>query len=312
MGVKQFTETWCHNANLETRERQTYVSSYRPITLLNVDLKIGSEAIALGLSKVLPNIIGKEQAAFVNDRYIGDAVRTVADILYLCKYKQTPGILLNIDFEKAYDSVDHNFLARVMKSFNFGLSLQRWVQVFYNKIQSCVMNNGMSTGYFKVNRGVWQGNPLSSILFVVAMEVLLINIREDHNIDGIQIDHNNCIKLSCYADDLTCFVKDANSAHKIFQFLNDFYSCSLLKVNIDKTEAMWLGSKRWCKEKPLNVVWTDNVKVLGIVFSYDEKLAQDQNFEDNIISLKQTLSLWKNRDLTVIGKILIVTSFGVV
>ena len=95
-----------------------------------MNLKIGSEAIALRLSKVLPNIIGKEQAAFVNDRYIGDAVRTVADILYLCKYKQTPGILLNIDFEKAYDSVDHNFLARVMKSFNFSFSLQRWVKVF--------------------------------------------------------------------------------------------------------------------------------------------------------------------------------------
>ena len=91
----------------------------------------------------------------------------------------------------------------------------------------------------------------------------------DHNIDGIQIDQNNCIKLSCYADCLTCFVKDANSAHKIFQILNDFYSCSSLKVNNDKTEAMWLGSKRWCKEKPLNVVWTDNVKVLGI--------AQDKN-----------------------------------
>ena len=73
---------------------------------------------------------------------------------------------------------------------------------------------------------------------------------------------------------------------------------------------MWLGSKRRCKEKPLNVVWTDNVKVLGIVFSYDEKLAQDKNFEDNIISLKQTLSLWKNRNLTVIGKILIVKVFG--
>ena len=50
--------------------------------------------------------------------------------VYLCKYKHTPGILLNIDFEKAYDSVDHNFLAKIMKSFNFGVSLQRWVRVF--------------------------------------------------------------------------------------------------------------------------------------------------------------------------------------
>ena len=155
---------------LKQGKDKRYVSSYRPITLLNVDLKIGSKAIALRLSKVLPNIIGKEQAAFVNNRYIGDVVRTVDDLLYLCKYKHTPGILLNIDFEKACDSVDHNFLAKIMKSFNFGVSLQRWVRVY---IQSCVMNNGMSTGYFKVNRGVRQGDPLSSILFVVAMEVFV-------------------------------------------------------------------------------------------------------------------------------------------
>ena len=64
--------------------------------------------------------------------------------------------------------------------------------------------------------GSGRGNPLSSILFVVAMEVLLINIREDLNIEGIQIDQNNWTKLSCYADDLTCFIKDANSANKIF------------------------------------------------------------------------------------------------
>ena len=68
---------------LKQGKDKRYVSSYRPITLLDVDLKIGSKAIALRLSKVLPNIIGKEQAAFVNDRYIEDAVRTVADILYL-------------------------------------------------------------------------------------------------------------------------------------------------------------------------------------------------------------------------------------
>ena len=88
------------------------ISSYRPITLLNVDLKLGSKAIATRLSKVLPDIIGREQAAFVSDRYIGDAVRTVTDIIYLTKYRNMPSLLMHIDFEKAYDSIDHDFLKR--------------------------------------------------------------------------------------------------------------------------------------------------------------------------------------------------------
>ena len=67
--------------------------------MLNIDLKIGSKAIATRLSKVVPDSIGREQAAFVSDRYIGDAVRTVADIIYLTKYKNMPGLLMNIDFK---------------------------------------------------------------------------------------------------------------------------------------------------------------------------------------------------------------------
>ena len=174
----------------------------------------------------MPDIIGREQAAFVSDRYIGDAVRTVADIIYLTKYKNMPGLLMNIDFEKAYDSIDHEFLKKVMKSFNFGESIQRWVCTFYNNIQSCVMNNGMSSGYFDVNSGVRQGDPLSSVLFVVAMEVLLINIRNNKDIEGIQVNMEVNIKCSCYADDLTCFLKDIKSADNMLRTLDMFYSCS--------------------------------------------------------------------------------------
>ena len=72
------------------------VRNYRPITLLNVDLKIGSKAIATRVSKVLPDIIGSEQAAFVKDRYIGDAVRTVADVIQFTKFRNIPGILLKL------------------------------------------------------------------------------------------------------------------------------------------------------------------------------------------------------------------------
>ena len=94
------------------KDKDKRKSSYRPITLLNVDLKKGSKAIATRLSKVLPDIIGREQAAFVSDRYIGDAVRTVTDIIYLTKYRNMPSLLMHIDFEKAYDSIDHDFLKR--------------------------------------------------------------------------------------------------------------------------------------------------------------------------------------------------------
>ena len=118
------------------------------------------------------------------------------------------------------------------------------------------------------------------------------------------------IKCSCYADDLTCFLKDIKSADNMLRTLDMFYSCSSLKVNVEKTEAMWLGSCRNFDNTPLPLVWTKHVKVLGIFFSYNEQLANDLNFDAKITSLKQTLALWKNRDLTAIGKIVIVKTFG--
>ena len=68
------------------------VGSYFPITLQNVDLKNGSKALAARVSKVLPVIIGEEQATFVKDRYIGDAVRTVADVIQFTKFGNIPDI----------------------------------------------------------------------------------------------------------------------------------------------------------------------------------------------------------------------------
>ena len=84
--------------------------------------------------------------------------------------KRTPGLLLAIDFEKAFDSLDWTFLNKALSAFNFGQSFIKWVNTFYSNIQSCVMNNGFSSVHFDVMRGVRQGDPLSSYLFIIAQK----------------------------------------------------------------------------------------------------------------------------------------------
>ena len=295
---------------LKKGKDKRHVGNYRPITLLNVDLKIGSKVIASRINNVLPSLIGKEQAAFVKDRVIGDAVRTVSDILEFTKQTNLPGILLNFDFEKAYDSVDHDYLFKVLNAFNFGTSLQNWIRVFYQDISSCVMNNGLTTGYFNVNRGLRQGDPSSCYLFVLAIELLLISIRENVKILGIDINHDVQIKMSCYADDISCFVQDVNSGKRIIDTMADFQICSSMKVNYDKSEAMWIGKCRTNKHEPLPLCWTSCVKVLGIHFAYDDKLTLGLNYDSKLKCLNRVIALWKQRDLTPLGKITIMKTFG--
>ena len=168
--------------------------------------------------------------------------------------------------------------------------------MFYFDISSYVMNNGLTIGYFNVNRGLRQGDPITCYLF---------------DIRGININQNVQIKMAFeYADDISCFVQDVASSKKIINTLEDFQICSSMKVNYDKTEAMWIAKSIFNKEKPLPLSWTDCVKILGVHLTYDDKVMNKLNFEDKLKSLKQLIALWKQRDLTHLGKIVIMKSFG--
>ena len=112
------------------------------------------------------------------------------------------GIMTAIDFEKAFDSVNCNFLLKSLETFGFGESFISWITVFYKNISSCVTNNGFSTPFFDLKRGVRQGDPLSPSLFIIVLELLAISIRNNDQIRGIMVDGNE-LKLVVFADDMT-------------------------------------------------------------------------------------------------------------
>ena len=69
------------------------------------------------------------------------------------------------------------------------------------------MNNGKSTGYFNLERGTRQGDPLSAHLFILVLEVLFLQVRSSDNIEGISINEFT-LKLTAYADDAYYFIKN--------------------------------------------------------------------------------------------------------
>ena len=146
------------------------VKNWRPISLTNTDAKLASKTLAKRLEKVLPEVIHFNQNAFAKGRTIFDAVTTIDDVIGYARYKDIAGILVAIDFEKAFDSLNLNHLLRVLHAFNFGPSFIQWIRVLYNNASSCVMNNGFITGPFALSRGVRQEDPFSPYLFIIALE----------------------------------------------------------------------------------------------------------------------------------------------
>ena len=104
------------------------LSNWRPITLLNVDYKIASKAIASRIQNVLPALIHSNQSGSMENRFIGQNIRLINDILEQTELQNVPGILLQLDFRKAFDTVEWPVIQQTLSKFNFGDSLKRWVQ----------------------------------------------------------------------------------------------------------------------------------------------------------------------------------------
>ena len=248
------------------------LSSAVSVRYMKVYPKIMSKVIASRLKNVLSNIIHRDQTGFIKDRYIGETVRSIFDIMDFTVKENIPSLMIFIDFQKVFDSLEWDFLLKCFDFYNFGPDFTRWVMTFYKNIKSCVINNGFTSDYFTLERGVRQGDPLSPYLFVLAVETLAIAVRKNAAMKGLSIRKEET-KILQYADDTTAALSDINSAHALFSLLDVFSSLSGLMVNPTKTEGMWIGSSRGSKTKPFGINWlSEPIKSLGVFYSYDQLL----------------------------------------
>ena len=165
-----------------------------------------------------------------------------------------------------------------------------------------MMNGGHSTGYFDIKRGVRQGDPLSPYLFVLAIEILTLCIRNDKNIRGIKLGQNE-IKQVLYADDITLFLQDRESIKRVQQIFEAFEKISGLKVNKEKTNLVCLGKESEIPGEQLFGNLVEEVKILGIHFTRNLKRKEDLNYKEMLSKIKRLVGWWKQRDLTIMGKI---------
>ena len=168
------------------------------------------------------------------------------------------------------------------------------------------MNNGHSTGYSPLERGTRQGDPLSAYLFILAVEIMFIQIRNSDQIKGLK-NNDNIIKLSAYADDTYFIALDVPSLQRVFIICNTFEEFSSLKLSLDKCQACWIDSSKSKLDTPIVCNWVniekDKILTLGIFNSYDQSLADKYNFLNLITSMSDILNIWKYRRLTLAGRI---------
>ena len=285
------------------------LNNWRPITLTNSDYKILAKALAERLVTVIHKLVNDDQVGFIRGRNIATVIRSIDDVInYLNKTKKA-GLLLAVDYSKAFDSISKTFIQHVFKVFGFGTDFQKWVQVLNNGCLSSINHGGWISEPFDIGCGIRQGCPFSPLGFVLAVELLAIKIRNSA-IKGIELpsENNKVMKIKQMADDTTLFLRDKQDFSLSLDIIHWFERFSGLSLNMNKTKALRMGRTRENDNIPVTIV--NRINILGIWFE-SEKMASTikGNWEDRIDRMKQLIKEWSKRDLSIQGKIVVVKTF---
>ena len=184
-------------------------------------------------------------------------------------------MLATIDIQKAFDSVNYQFLILAIKRYGFGKMFIKWVKTLLNNRESCIIDGGFTTKYFKLDKSTRQGDPISAYLFILVLGIVFNLIKQNKDIHGLTF-FDYTFLYTAYADDTTFFLKDKESVKKVMNVFDTFSIYSGLKRNKSKCEIAGIAvlkgvSMELCGMECIDLA-KNPVKILGTHFSYNTKI----------------------------------------
>lgn len=219
----------------------TTPQNFRPISLLNSDLKLYAKILANRIATHLPNLIHTDQSGFTTGRQTSDATRRLTNIIHLTHQSRTPSLLLSLDAEKAFDRVNWTYLSMTLQRFGFQGNILSAILALYKNPSARVYNDKMISHPFKIKNGTRQGCPLSPLIFNLIIEPLAESIRSNPHITGVTVGpiHH---KISLFADDIILIITNPlTSLPHIQDALASFGNLSYYKINSSKSHILDLG-----------------------------------------------------------------------
>ncbi|KAJ0520598.1 putative RNA-directed DNA polymerase [Helianthus annuus] len=291
------------------------LGDYRPINLIGVISKVISKLLANRLRTVINSLISDSQSAFISGRYILDGPLIINEILSWSRVMGKSLFLFKIDFEKAYDNVNWEFLISVMRQMGFPEKWSKWIYGILASARSSVLVNGSPTFEFACTKGIRQGDPLSPFLFVIVMEAFSSLFRKATDIgiiEGIRLPNGGPhLTHLLYADDAMVMGEwSDNNFKSVMRILRVFYLCSGLKINIHKSSIFGCGVNLHSVKEQVCLM---KCKYGVIPFTYlGVKVGANMNRISNWEPVKEVLcsrlSKWKSKMLSIGGRVTLIKS----
>jgi hypothetical protein len=201
------------------------------------------------ITKIAETVVRPTQTAFMPGRNILEGVVILHETIRELHRKKMDGVLLKIDFEKAYDKVNWSFLQQTLRMKGFDPKWCEWVQRFIEKGSVGINVNNDIGHYFQTKKGLRQGDLLSPILFNIVADMLAVLIaraKEDGQVSGLTphlVDGG--VSILQYADDTIIFMEnDLDKALNMKLVLCIFEQLSGLKINFHKSEIFCFGKAK--------------------------------------------------------------------
>ncbi|VFQ85765.1 unnamed protein product [Cuscuta campestris] len=290
------------------------LDQFRPISLSTFFSKITTRILSDRLKKLLPKLISPEQAAFQQGKSITEQVLMAKEMVHLLSAKVRGGnCILKLDLSKAFDKLSWHFLERILAKFGFN---QRVVQLLMGNLKSTffsVLINGQPKGFFPMKCGVKQGDPLSPLLFILALEGLTRFLNFQHSIGRISSFSSGRTPTPShllYADDIIIFTKaDCRNLLRVKTILSSFMEASGQAINLNKSQAIVHDKMRLEQKRAITRILgikchTKEFTYLGstIVRGKLRKI----HCKDLVEKFEKRITSWYSRKLNQMGRLILI------
>uniref|UniRef100_A0A8C5PG93 Reverse transcriptase domain-containing protein n=1 Tax=Leptobrachium leishanense TaxID=445787 RepID=A0A8C5PG93_9ANUR len=281
--------------------------SYRPISLLNCDLKLYAKILATRLTPYVPGLIHQDQVGFVAGREARDNTIRALTIMHRATRQREGLLFLSTDAEKAFDRVNWEFLFATLSQVGLGPNLCTRIRALYSDPTARVCVNGIYTEPFKIRNGTRQGCPLSPLLFVLALEPFLSSVRASPDIRGIRTGRTKH-RVAAFADDLLFFVTHPETTlPNLLKAFEVYGNLSNLKINFAKSFLLNVSmprSKAQSIRPNFSIQWAeDRIKYLGIWLTSDHTLMFRDNFAPMLATISTDLKAWNYPHISWLGRV---------
>lgn len=265
--------------------------NFRPISLINSDLKVYARVLAIRLEKYIGKLVHSDQSGFIPHRSAADNIRRLLHIINESKDKKSPYAVLSLDADKAFDRLNWDYLWEVLDKFGFDKKFINMVQIIYNNPSASIATNGLHSQPFDILRGTRQGCPLSPMLFALSLEPLAQKIRQDQ-ICSISIKGTQHA-ISLYADDILLYFSDFGTIQNILEIFNCFGKFSGYRINWSKSSLLPLNKKAQSMQITTDIPITNQITYLGILIQSDLKEIVHINYDKVFQKLKTDIDRWR-------------------